>query len=137
MKALSIVRIIWTPTLYNRIIWTPTLYNDRIIWQNYLDTHDKTNYLDTQSKWYTFFFPIKRKNNLTPMVKGMTPFSLLSLNLSHRSWSRTMPQPRRSQISLEDTPYYHCCSRVVRRAFLWNYLDTHDKRHRELFGQPL
>ena len=30
-----------------------------------------------------------------------------------------MPQPRRSQISLEDTPYYHCCSRVVRRTFLW------------------
>ena len=29
-----------------------------------------------------------------------------------------MPQPRRSQISLEDTLYYHCCSRVVRRAFL-------------------
>ncbi|WP_261875183.1 transposase [Vibrio rarus] len=29
-----------------------------------------------------------------------------------------MPRPRRSQISVEDTPYYHCCSRVVRRAFL-------------------
>ncbi|MFS1422081.1 transposase [Shewanella sp. 10N.286.48.B5] len=29
-----------------------------------------------------------------------------------------MPRPRRSQISLEDTSYYHCCSRVVRRAFL-------------------
>ncbi len=28
-----------------------------------------------------------------------------------------MPRPRRTQISLEDTPYYHCCSRVVRRAF--------------------
>ncbi|CAM2898047.1 transposase [Vibrio rarus] len=29
-----------------------------------------------------------------------------------------MPSPRRNQISIEDTPYYHCCSRVVRRAFL-------------------
>ncbi|GAB1125310.1 MAG: hypothetical protein WAqPseu_39000 [Shewanella algae] len=29
-----------------------------------------------------------------------------------------MPRPRRTQISLEDTPYYHCCSRVVQRAFL-------------------
>ncbi|MBV7315851.1 transposase [Shewanella sp. NIFS-20-20] len=29
-----------------------------------------------------------------------------------------MPRLRRTQISIEDTPYYHCCSRVVRRAFL-------------------
>ena len=29
-----------------------------------------------------------------------------------------MPTPRRSQISLSDTPYYHCISRCVRRAFL-------------------
>ena len=29
-----------------------------------------------------------------------------------------MPRPRRTQISVEDAPFYHCCSRVVRRAFL-------------------
>ena len=29
-----------------------------------------------------------------------------------------MPTPRHQQISLSDTPYYHCISRCVRRAFL-------------------
>ena len=29
-----------------------------------------------------------------------------------------MPRPRRTQISVEDTPFYNCCSRVVHRAFL-------------------
>ena len=29
-----------------------------------------------------------------------------------------MPKPRSLQISLSDTPYYHICSRTVRKAFL-------------------
>ncbi|QFU24123.1 transposase [Shewanella eurypsychrophilus] len=29
-----------------------------------------------------------------------------------------MPRPRRTQVSIEDTSWYHCCSRVCRRAML-------------------
>ncbi|MBU3019468.1 transposase, partial [Paraglaciecola agarilytica] len=29
-----------------------------------------------------------------------------------------MPQSRKSQVSLIDTPYYHCVSRCVRQSFL-------------------
>ena len=44
-----------------------------------------------------------------------------------------MPRARQTVISLEDTPYYHCMSRCVRRAFLWgtDHFSGKDYSHRK------
>jgi REP element-mobilizing transposase RayT len=38
--------------------------------------------------------------------------------MPHHSKEPIMPKPRYTQVSLDATPYYHCVSRCVRRAFL-------------------
>ncbi len=44
-----------------------------------------------------------------------------------------MPRSRKSLISLDDTPYYHCICRCVRRAFLWgvDQYSGNDYSHRK------
>lgn len=42
----------------------------------------------------------------------------------------TMPRPRKELISATDTPYYHCVSRCVRRAFLCGRSENFDFEHR-------
>jgi hypothetical protein len=46
-----------------------------------------------------------------------------------------MPKARKQQISLSDTPYYHCISRCVRRAFLCgrDSLTGKNYEHRKLW----
>jgi hypothetical protein len=41
-----------------------------------------------------------------------------------------MPKPREALMLLEETPYYHCVSRCVRRTFLCG-VDTHTSKSYE------
>ncbi len=41
-----------------------------------------------------------------------------------------MPKPRKLQIALSETPYYHLISRCVRGAFLCGKTETYNFEHR-------
>lgn len=41
-----------------------------------------------------------------------------------------MPKPRKQQIALSETPYYHLISRCVRRAFLCGSTEAYNFEHR-------
>ena len=45
---------------------------------------------------------------------------------------KAMPKPKKEQISLEATPYYHCVSRCVRRAFLYGVDITTNENYEHL-----
>jgi len=48
-----------------------------------------------------------------------------------------MPRPRRTQISVEDIPFYYCCSRVVRRTFLCDDYSGKNYDHRRAWVESL
>mgnify|MGYP001362502162 CR=1 FL=1 len=60
---------------------------------------------NTHSKGY--FYPI-------PFFSSQ---AIIRFRVLH-GWSSIMPKPRKQQVSVEATPYYHCVSRCVRQAFL-------------------
>lgn len=61
---------------------------------------------------------INEKLTKTPTVNCSIYTSLLWLNKIPSGEGFIMAVARKRQVSLIDTPYYHCISRCVRRAFL-------------------
>jgi hypothetical protein len=88
-----------------------------------IDTHsnklpNKQRNQQAKSVGIFSFFQFIELKKTTIFKKQQNSRYVLSFKVHKNQGWCVMPQSRKTQVSLIDTPYYHCVSRCVRRSFL-------------------